>query len=441
MFIFCTIGFMKASEFKKGNKKVMHAWMFYDWANSAYNLVIVSAIFPIFWDAITVKQGKEKILFFGTALNNDSLISYVTAAAFLIVVILSPILSGIADYTGNKKFFLKLFCYLGALSTMGLCVFNVALSNLYSGLLFYFLALIGFWCSLVFYNSYLPDIAAPEDQDSLSAKGFSYGYIGSTILLTINLVMVLTQEAENQIFMMKVSFVMVGVWWIAFSQYTYKYLPDFKNSNKLTRNVVFKGFKELKRIWVEIKKDERLKRFLYAFFMYSMAVQTIMLIATYFGVEEIQWKEGGATAGLVISILLIQILAIGGAFATSKLASIIGNINTLIVVNLVWIVTVVYAYSIHTPTEFYITACLVGLVMGGIQSLSRSTYSKFLPKTADTTSYFSFYDVTEKIGIIIGMLLYGYLSNKTGSTRISIVFFGAFFAIGIFLLLRVPKKS
>lgn len=432
---------MKATTFTKGDKKVMHAWMFYDWANSAYNLVIVSAIFPIFWDAITVKQGKEKILFWGVELNNDSLISYVTAAAFLVVVLLSPILSGIADYMGNKKFFLKLFCYLGAVSTMGLCVFNVELEHLYSGVFFYFLALIGFWCSLVFYNSYLPDIAAPEDQDYLSAKGFSYGYIGSTILLTINLIMVLTQEPQNQIFMMKISFVMVGIWWIAFSQYTYKYLPSFKNTNTLTKNIVFKGFKELKLIGAEIKKNKMLKRFLYAFFMYSMAVQTIMLIATYFGVEEIEWKEGGATAGLVISILLIQVLAIGGAFATSKLASAIGNINTLIVINVIWIMTVVYAYSIHSPTQFYITACLVGVVMGGIQSLSRSTYSKFLPKTEDTTSYFSFYDVTEKIGIIIGMLLYGYISNKTGSTRLSIVFFGLFFALGIILLLRVPKKK
>jgi len=432
---------MKNSVFKKGDKKIQHAWMFYDWANSAYNLVIVSAIFPIFWDAITVKEGKEKLLFLGQMLNNDSVISFVTAAAFLMVVLLSPILSGIADYMGNKKFFLKLFCYLGAFSTMGLCVFNSELTHLYLGMFFYFLALIGFWCSLVFYNSYLPDIAVPAAQDALSAKGFSYGYIGSTLLLAINLIMVLTQEPSNQIFMMKVSFVMVGVWWIAFSQYTYKYLPDFKNTKKLTKDIVFKGLKELRQISVEINKNLRLKRFLYAFFMYSMAVQTIMLIATYFGVEEIAWKEGGATTGLIVSILLIQILAIGGAFITSKLANVIGNINTLIAINVIWIGTVVYAYNIHTPIEFYITACLVGVVMGGIQSLSRSTYSKFLPKTNDTTSYFSFYDVTEKIGIIIGMLLYGYISNKTGSTRLSIVFFGVFFAIGIILLLRVPKKA
>lgn len=414
--------------------------MFYDWANSAYNLVIVSAVFPIFWDAITVKQGKPQLLFFGKLLNNESIISYVTAAAFLVVVLLSPILSGIADYLGNKKYFLKLFCYLGALSTMGLVVLNVSLDNLYLGMLCYFLALIGFWCSLVFYNSYLPDIATVAEQDALSAKGFSYGYIGSVILLAINLAMILLADSEYQITMMKVSFVMVGLWWAGFSQYTYKYLPSFRNDKKFTSDILFKGFRELRSIALQIKGNLKLKRFLYAYFMYSMAVQTIMLIATYFGVEEIEWNEGGATMGLIVSILLIQILAIGGAYGTSKLASKLGNIATLIIINGIWIMTVAYAYFIHTPTQFYITASLVGIVMGGIQSLSRSTYSKFLPVTTDTTSYFSFYDVTEKVGIIIGMVLYGYLSNVTGSARLSIVYFGLFFVAGILLLLRVPKK-
>lgn len=414
--------------------------MIYDWANSAYNLVIVSAVFPIFWDAITVKQGKPQLLFFGKLLNNESIISYVTAAAFLVVVLLSPILSGIADYLGNKKYFLKLFCYLGALSTMGLVVLNVSLDNLYLGMLCYFLALIGFWCSLVFYNSYLPDIATVAEQDALSAKGFSYGYIGSVILLAINLAMILLADSEYQITMMKVSFVMVGLWWAGFSQYTYKYLPSFRNDKKFTSDILFKGFRELRSIALQIKGNLKLKRFLYAYFMYSMAVQTIMLIATYFGVEEIEWNEGGATMGLIVSILLIQILAIGGAYGTSKLASKLGNIATLIIINGIWIMTVAYAYFIHTPTQFYITASLVGIVMGGIQSLSRSTYSKFLPVTTDTTSYFSFYDVTEKVGIIIGMVLYGYLSNVTGSARLSIVYFGLFFVAGILLLLRVPKK-
>jgi len=298
---------------------------------------------------------------------------------------------------------------------------------------------------LVFYNSYLPDIAEVKDHDQLSAKGFSYGYLGSMALLLINLVMVMSQDAaEDQIEMMRFSFATVGIWWMGFSQYSYKYLPDFKNGNKITKDIVWKGYKELNNIRKEVIHNTILKRYLIAFFMYSTAVQTVMLIATYFGVEEIEWGEGGATMGLIVSILLIQLLAVAGALATSKLATKIGNIQTLIIIiiiiNFIWIIAVVYAYTIHTPMEFYITACIVGLVMGGIQSLSRSTYSKYLPETEDTTSYFSFYDVTEKIGIVFGMILYGLLGDYTGSIRASIVFFAIFFVLGIVFLFRVPKK-
>ena len=428
----------------KGNKKIMNAWAFYDWANSVYSLVIVSAIFPIYWGGITIdEKGNDIVDFLGFSFNNDSLISYVTAIAFLIVAFISPLLSGIADYTGNKKMFLKIFCYLGAISCLGMYFFSI--ENLGFGLTCYLLALIGFWGSIVFYNSYLPDIAYPEQQDALSAKGYSLGYIGSVLLLIVNLVMILKYDLfgfENELMPTKISFAMVGVWWIAFSQYTYKYLPSLDNGNKITKTILFKGFNELRLIWEQIKLNIQLKRYLGAFFIYSMAVQTVMLVATYFGVEEIQWSEGGATTGLIISILLIQLVAILGALITSRLAKKIGNVKVLIGINIIWILICLYAFTIHTPIEFYITAAFVGLVMGGIQSLSRSTYSKFIPENAvDTTSYFSFYDVSEKIGIVIGMLLYGVLADFTGSTRYSIVFFALFFLVGVILLIRVPKNN
>ena len=428
----------------KGNKKIMNAWAFYDWANSVYSLVIVSAIFPIYWGGITIdEKGNDLVDFLGFSFNNDSLISYVTAIAFLIVAFISPLLSGIADYTGNKKMFLKIFCYLGAISCLGMYFFSI--ENLGFGLTCYLLSLIGFWGSIVFYNSYLPDIAYPEQQDALSAKGYSLGYIGSVLLLIVNLVMILKYDLfgfENELMPTKISFAMVGVWWIAFSQYTYKYLPSLDNGNKITKTILFKGFNELRLIWEQIKLNIQLKRYLGAFFIYSMAVQTVMLVATYFGVEEIQWSEGGATTGLIISILLIQLVAILGALITSRLAKKIGNVKVLIGINIIWILICLYAFTIHTPIEFYITAAFVGLVMGGIQSLSRSTYSKFIPENAvDTTSYFSFYDVSEKIGIVIGMLLYGVLADFTGSTRYSIVFFALFFLVGVILLIRVPKNN
>ncbi len=433
----------------KGSKKLLNAWAFYDWANSVYSLVIASAIFPIFYGAITiVKDSDGKIIddtinFMGFNLNNDSLISYVTALAFLVVSIFSPFLSGISDYVGNKKSFLKFFCYLGALSCIGLFWFS--LDFLWFGLLCYFFALIGFWSSLVFYNSYLPDIAFPEQQDKISAKGFSLGYIGSVILLILCLIMIMKYEMfgfEDAGLPTRLSFVLTGVWWIGFSQYTYKYLPKGNKKEKLTRNVLFNGFKEIKKIWFALKSQKTLSRYLMAFFTYSMAVQTIMLIATYFGIEELDWGEQDATTGLIVSILLIQLVAVVGATLTSRVALKIGNIKTLIFLNIFWIVICVYAYFIITPQEFYVAAAAVGLVMGGIQALSRSTYSKMLPEnTVDTASYFSFYDVSEKIGIVIGMSMYGIVAQVTGSVRNAILILILFFIGGVLLLLRVPKKN
>jgi UMF1 family MFS transporter len=431
---------------EKGSKKLLTAWAFYDWANSVYSLVIASAVFPIFFDAL-FSDGRSHIDVFGTSLKGTALISFTTALAFLLVAFISPLLSGIADYSGNKKVFLKLFCYLGAVSCIGLYWFN--LEDIYWSLVCYFFGLVGFWGSLVFYNSYLPDIAYPEQQDAVSAKGYSLGYIGSVILLIVNLAMIMQPgwfgitgtEGEAAMTAMRISFVTVGIWWILFSQYTYYYLPKGNKKNKVTRDVMLNGFRELRKVWGELKLNTTLKRYLGAFFVYSMAVQTIMLVATYFGAEEIEWGEGsGKQMGLIISILLIQLVAVAGAIITSRLSETYGNIKTLIGINIIWAAICIWAFFVEQPVEFYITAGFVGLVMGGIQSLSRSTYSKFLPETTDTASFFSFYDVTEKIGIVIGMVLYGAIDQIFGSMRYSVIFLAVFFLGGIFLLSRVLKK-
>lgn len=435
------------AQLEKGSKKLLNAWAFYDWANSVYSLVIASAVFPIFYGALTIVKDEagtiinDRVVFMGFDLNNDTLIAYVTGAAFIVVSVLSPLLSGIADYIGNKKNFMKFFCYMGALACIGLYWFD--LENLWFGLLCYFLALIGFWGSLVFYNSYLPDVAFPEQQDKISAKGYSLGYIGSVLLLCVCLAMILMYETfgfEDVGTPTRLSFVLTGVWWILFSQYSYYHLPKGNKKDTFTKDVLFNGFKELKLIWGKVQENLALRRYLGAFFVYSMAVQTIMLIAAYFGVEELDWGTTDPTTGLIVSILLIQLVAVLGAFITSRSSARFGNINTLIVLNAIWIAICAYAFFIETPNQFYITAGFVGLVMGGIQSLSRSTYSKLLPENAiDTASYFSFYDVSEKIGIVIGMMSYGFVAEKTGSVRFAILFFILFFVVGLLLLLRVPK--
>jgi len=437
------------ADLPKGDKKLLNAWAFYDWANSVYSLVISSAVFPIFYEAL-FSERSHYIIVFGFSLKNSALISFVTAFAFLVVAFISPILSGISDYMGNKKSFMKFFCYLGALSCIGLYWFN--LDSIYLSLVFHFLGLIGFWGSWVFYNSYLPDIAFTEQQDAISAKGFSYGYIGSVILLVVNLAMIMMPDVfgisgtkgEAAMKAMRYSFVMVGIWWILFSQYTYYYLPKGNKivASKIKQHIFFNGFKELKKVWHLLEENEALKKYLWSFFVYSMAVQTVMLIATYFGAQEIQWSsQSESTTGLIICILLIQIVAIVGAIFTSKASAKYGNIPTLIAINAFWVVLCALAYFITLPIHFYIMAGLVGLVMGGIQALSRSTYSKLLPQSEDTASFFSFYDVAEKIGIVIGMCIYGIIDQITGSPRFAIVFLGVFFVIGLVLLRRVPKTA
>ncbi len=438
--------FSKAVPLEKGSKKIIDAWVSYDWANSAYSLVITSAIFPIYYGSLFSEI--KTIDFFGTQVKYSAMISFVTAFAFIVISVITPILSGIADYIGDKKKFMKFFVVLGSMSCIGLFWFD--LSTIYLGLTFYFLTLIGFWTSVAFYNSYLPDIAYPEQQNRASARGYSMGYIGSVILLLFNLSMVMNPDfygisgtkSEASMTAMKYPFISVGFWWLLFSQISLFYLPKGNHSNKITKDVFWNGFKELKIVLDQLIGNLRLKRFLIAFFLYSMSLQTVLLIATYFGEAEIQWANSTEkTVGLIVSILLIQIVAIFGAIITARASERFGNIPVLIIINVIWACLCIRAFYIHTPAEFYLVAGFVGMVMGGLQSLSRATYSKFIPLTKDTASFFSFYSVTEKVAIIIGMLMFGIIDQITGSMRNSILVFAAFFIAGVILLLRVPKQK
>lgn len=420
----------------------------YDWANSVYNLVISSAIFPIFYDNITTKHFLEKnnletlpegmsvtVEFFGAELSSSVLISYVLSASFLVVSFLSPMLSGVADYSGNKKRFMQFFCYLGALSCMSLYFFDVV--PLEVGMLSVFLASIGFWNSLVFYNAYLPEIAEPKDHDKISARGFSMGYFGSMLLLIMCLGIIMFIDPKYT----SLSFLLVGVWWIGFSQITYAVLPNNVYEKKVEKGVVWRGFKELKIVFKQFRETYRLKRFLLAFFFYNTGVQTVMLMAVIFAKKEVDWSDGGGDVGLIVAILLIQILGAVGAFVMSRLSVFLGNVKTLGLSVIIWIGICTAAFIVTTPNEFYFLAATVGLVMGGVQALSRSTYSKFLPETTDHASFFSFYDVAEKVGIVIGTFSFGFLEYALGSIRYSIFAVAAFFCIGLIALFFVPKNE
>ncbi len=414
------------------SKKVITGWAMYDWANSVYNLVITTTFFPAYYAAITsLKNFPDGITFLGRHFVNTELKDYVLAFGFLVIALLSPILSSMADYRGNKKNFMRFFCYLGAASCSLMYFFDK--DHVTLGLMCFMFAGIGFYGSQVFYNSYLPEIAAEEDQDRISAKGYTFGYIGSVLMQMVGFGLVILMP-DNPL-PLKLTFLLVGVWWVAFAQITFNALPNNSAERKEKRNVLTNGFKELKIVWNQLKHMPVLKRYLTAFFFYSMGVQTVMLVAIDFGIKELKLPD----QKLIITAVIIQLVAIVGAIGMSKLSAKFGNVNILLFTVLLWIGTCIAGYFITTEIHFYIIASLVGLVMGGIQSLSRSTYSKFMPPTKDTASFFSFYDVTEKLAIVIGLFTFGFIEGIS-SIRNSILSLVVFFVIGFFWLLATAVK-
>ena len=419
---------------KTASKKIIAGWAMYDWANSVYNLVITTTFFPAYYAAVTsLKNFPDGIVFLGRHFVNTELKDYVLATGFLVIALLSPILSSVADYKGNKKSFMRFFCYLGAASCSLLFFFDQ--SNILLGLLCFMFAGIGFYGSQVFYNSYLPEIAAEEDRDRISARGFSMGYLGSVIMQLIGFGLVMGMDDKTMA--IKITFLLVGIWWISFAQITFNALPtSTKSERKSKKHVLVNGFHELKIVWEQMVHLPILKRFLTAFFFYSMGVQTVMLVAIDFGIKELKLPD----QQLIITAVIIQIVAIIGALGMSKLSSRFGNFNILIFTVLLWIGVCISGYFITTETHFYIIASVVGLVMGGIQSLSRSTYSKLMPETKDTASFFSFYDVTEKLAIVIGLFTFGFIEGIS-SIRNSILSLVIFFVIGFVMLLSTVMKE
>ena len=417
----------------------------YDWANSTYNLVITSTIFPAYYVAITTSSEPNTLSyvdFFGIQIINTALQNYALAIVFLIVALTSPIMSSIADYRGNKKAFMRAFTLLGSISCAALFFFTP--ERIEYGIICFSLAALGFWNSWVFYNSYLPDIAEPEDRDRLSARGYAMGYIGSVILQLICFLIILQPalfglDTADKTLGARISFLLVGCWWLGFAQIAFRHLPKNTESNKkLKKHLLINGFHELKLVWNQAKEIPALKRFLGTFFSLSVGVQTVMLVAAGYSKKEIFPKPEDEPK-LLLTILLIQIVAIFGAIALSRLSKKIGNIATMLIGICIWIAICIWGYFIKSQTEFYILAACVGLVMGGIQSMSRSTYSKLIPESNDTTAFFSFYDVTEKIGLTIGLFLFAYNEELTGSMRNSILVLMVFFIFNLFALLYTKK--
>ena len=420
------------------SKKVINGWAMYDWANSVYNLVITTTFFPVMFNLVTGPESKfhGEINFLGRTFVNTSLKNYTLAFAYLVIVLLFPILSSIADLKGNKKNMMRFFCYLGSISCCLLYFFDE--NHITLGLVCMALAAIGFYGSLVFYNSYLPEISAPEDMDRVSAKGFTMGYIGSVILQLVGFGLVVMMPDSYK--PLQLTFLMVGIWWIGWAQIPFARLPKSQPIIDNKKNILTNGFIELRKVFRQLMTMPVLRIFLLAFFFYNMGVQTIMLAASDYGSKVLKLDS----TTLIITIVIIQLVAIPGAIFLSKMATRYGNLKILFCTVALWACVCIYGYYMTTKMDFFILAVAVGLVMGGIQSVSRSTYSKLMPQTKDTASFFSFYDITEKVAIVIGLFLFGYIEEQTvgtGGMRNSVLAVLCFFIIGAVILLVAIRKE
>ncbi|UTA66412.1 MFS transporter [Emticicia sp. 21SJ11W-3] len=434
--------------FQKNQKKVLTAWTMYDWANSVHNLVIITVVFPMYFLATTsIKDSlgniiNDEVNFFGFHVQNSVLYSYTISVATLLLVLLNPILTPLADSSGRRKFFMKLFCYLGAASCAYFFFFTR--DNVNWVVIAFGLSIVGWGGSIVFYNSFLPEIATEDRFDNLSARGFMMGYIGSVLLLVFNLVMImkpemvgLSQADTESGLTARITFLTVGLWWALFAQIPFYYLPKDK-VKRLKGEVFSSSFRELRKVLGELRQNNLIKRFLLAFLFYDMGVMTVIYVATIFADKELHIEK----TGLIVTLLLIQLIAIPGSFLASWLSGKFGNTKALLIEIFIWSLMPLAAYFTTTANEFYVIAAVVGLVMGGIQSLSRSTYAKLIPDdTKDTASYFGFYDIVEKIAITLGTLLFGVVEQLTGDMRNSVLVILVFFIIGFLLLMRIPSKN
>ncbi|MGH1339167.1 MAG: MFS transporter [Aureispira sp.] len=417
----------------KNSPRLINAWASYDWSNSVYNLIVTTAIFPVFYENVTAEAfGGEMVPFFGMTISSSVLFTYAISLSFLIVVFSSPILSGIADYTGSKRRFMQFFTYMGSLACMGLFFFEGP--NIEYGIACSVFASVGYAGALVFYNGFLPEIVTPDRMDSVSAKGFTFGYVGSVILLLINLALLLMPDTfgfENTKTATQFGFLLVGIWWMGFAHIAFYYLKDRPTERTFDRSILGRGIQELKNIGSAINQRTVLKRFLMAFFAYSMGVSTVMMLAPLFATKIV----GIESTEMILVVLILQVLATVGALFFAWISNRASNRLAISLILGIWIGVCIASYFLSAKIGFYGLAGLIGIGMGGIQSVSRATYSQLIPKgTIDTASYFSFYEVTEKLAIVIGTFSFGLINQMTDSMRNSMLFMAVFFGIGLLIL-------
>jgi len=426
-----TDGNSSSDSILKNDKRMIRAWALFDWANSAYSLVITTAIFPIYFLAVAPDQ----INILGTDFSNSAVYSYSISLAYILIAAIAPILGGIAD-AGNKRLsFLKIFTTIGSISCMILFFFSDA-PLVWLGTMAFIISTIGYAGSLIFYDAFLPSITTSDRYDAVSAKGYAYGYLGSVLLLV--LILFMSQQPglfgipEDSSLPFRVGFLLVGLWWIGWSQYTFKYLPKDAQSES-TRPLLKDGYKEMRSVLREISYKPNLRKFLMSFFFYSAGVNTVIYLATVFAEKELNFES----SELILTVLILQIVAIAGALLFAKYAKAKGSKKAILIMIIIWMLICIVASFVTTKTVFFILAFFVGLVLGGIQSSSRASYTKLIAEENEYNSYFSFYDLLYYVSIVFGTFAFGLVDQLTNNLRYSVLVLALFFVVALIIFRNV----
>lgn len=426
------------------NKKTIFGWLAYTWANSPYSLAIITAIFPSYYSqvskeaAVRIENNISIVNFLGFETSSVSLFSYAVSLSYLVITLTSPLIGAISDYTGNKKIFMWLFSTLGSLACLLLYFFDKSNYNL--GVFAFSLGAICFSFCHIFTDSLLPEITTPENYSKLSAKGFIAGYMGSVLHLIISLTLIINYQFfgfQNEIAPVKRSFILVGIWWFGFSQITFfTYKNNLKEVSKFD-SVIKNSFENLYNAYIEVKKTDIIKWFLVSYFFYNMGVQTSIYMSSLFATEEVHLKS----SELIITILLIQFVAILGTYVLTKISKNRSYSKILIFSTLFWIGLCFYAYFVKTSFQFYLLSVGVGLIMGSVQSLSRGVFSTLISDKNEKATFFSFYSIVDKASIIIALFIYGLVNQLTHSMRTSIFCIIFFFILAFFTTLKFKKST
>lgn len=423
------------------DKKEKFGWCLYDWANSAFATTILAAILPVYFAESIVPENGVDMGFLGwdCSLSATSLWGYASGLTSLLILLSAPVLGGIADRINRKKAFLMTFCFMGSFLTV--LLYFSGPSDIFFTLIIFCLAQYCFVGGNVFYDSFLPLLAKGSDMDRLSGQGYALGYLGGGLLLALNILLIQFSDSIgiNKDMAVRLSLVSAGVWWAFFGSVSFMMFKE-ENAGYVAKgslgSAAIEGLQETWHTIRTIAEHKHILLFLAAYMIYNEGVQTVIRMSSIYGKDEL----GLSTGTLLGTLLLVQFIGIGGAILMSRVALKFGVKQTVMGLLIVWFAVTIFAYGISSSIEFWILGGAVGLILGGTQALSRSYYGRLVPEE-QTAEFFGYFSVFAKMSAIWGPILFAFIRQVTGTSRLSVLSLGVFFLVGWGLLFFVKEKE